>query len=206
MQIRISRTRRTLLSLVWFAAESIGRFLYKPYLRSQQRKQAKLLSATVQAAIKKPSTPIATFQPTSELKPIEQEMLKVAEIAAEQIQAPILLPPAAPPTVEAIPEPAPIVATEPEAIVVAEPEATVAIIPTGQTELSYETTGQETQDTTVQPESQISRSELVLALLDEAWGLGHTTYPQLISYVKEQTGTGCSRRTIASWKAKRGLA
>jgi hypothetical protein len=201
MQLPISRTRKTLLSLVWFAAESIGRFLYKPYLRSQQRKQAKLLSATVQSAIKQPSTAIATFQPTTELKPIEQEMLKVAEVAAEQM--PILLPAAAPPVIGAIPEPT--VAVEPEAITVAELESVgVEPIAVGQPELSCETT--ETQDTTAQPESQISRSELVLALLDEAWGLGHTTYPKLISYVKEQTGTGCSRRTIASWKEKRGLA
>ncbi len=49
------------------------------------------------------------------------------------------------------------------------------------------------------------RTALVMTLLDEAYGHGLTTYPQLINYVKEQTGEGCSRRTIAQWKKGRGL-
>jgi hypothetical protein len=61
------------------------------------------------------------------------------------------------------------------------------------------------QDTkTGQPE--LTRGQLIEALLDEAWGRGHITYPQLIAYVTEQTGTGCSRRAIAAWKKQRGLA
>lgn len=53
--------------------------------------------------------------------------------------------------------------------------------------------------------AEMSRTELVTALLDEAWGLGHTTYPQLINYVREQSGTGCSKRVISAWKRSRGL-
>lgn len=52
---------------------------------------------------------------------------------------------------------------------------------------------------------QMSRSELVMALLDEAWARGITTYPQLIGYVAEQSGTGCSKRVVANWKRQRGL-
>lgn len=66
---------------------------------------------------------------------------------------------------------------------------------------SHSTEG--TLDQPVQPE--MSRSELVMALLDEAWERGITTYPQLIAYVAEQSGTGCSKRVVARWKRQRGL-
>jgi ribosomal protein S10 len=50
-----------------------------------------------------------------------------------------------------------------------------------------------------------SRTQLVMSLLDEAWGQGMTTYPQLIAYVAAQSGTGCSKRVVAQWKRERGL-
>lgn len=50
-----------------------------------------------------------------------------------------------------------------------------------------------------------SRSQLVMSLLDEAWGQGMTTYPQLIAYVAAQSGTGCSKRVVAQWKRERKL-
>lgn len=52
---------------------------------------------------------------------------------------------------------------------------------------------------------ELDRSSLVVALLDEAWSQGRTTYPQLIAYVRQQSGAGCSKRTIANWKRLRGL-
>lgn len=81
-------------------------------------------------------------------------------------------------------------------------------------QVSHEMTGhfqpvlqdeQARQDTkTGQPE--LTRGQLIEALLDEAYAQGITTYPQLIAYVTAQTGTGCSRRAIAAWKKQRGLA
>lgn len=53
--------------------------------------------------------------------------------------------------------------------------------------------------------SEMSRTTLVTRLLDEAWGQGYTTYPDLIGYVKQQSGTGCSKRFVAAWKRSRGL-
>jgi len=47
------------------------------------------------------------------------------------------------------------------------------------------------------------RTQQVMVLLDEAFQLGHSTYPALIAYVKAKTGTGCSRRAIAAWKKLR---
>jgi hypothetical protein len=79
---------------------------------------------------------------------------------------------------------------------------------TGQVKLSYETQDrQNTQDRqdskTGQPD--LTRGQLIEALLDEAYAQGITTYPKLIAYITEQTGTGCSRRAIAAWKKSRGL-
>lgn len=52
---------------------------------------------------------------------------------------------------------------------------------------------------------QMSRADLVTALLDEAWTRGKSSYAELIDYVKQQSGTGCSRRAIARWKEARKL-
>jgi len=49
------------------------------------------------------------------------------------------------------------------------------------------------------------RQALVRGLLDEAWAQGMRTYPQLIGYVQEQTGTACGRRMVAAWKKDRKL-
>ncbi|NJP11403.1 MAG: hypothetical protein HC866_19575 [Leptolyngbyaceae cyanobacterium RU_5_1] len=49
------------------------------------------------------------------------------------------------------------------------------------------------------------RSSTVQLLLDEAWDLGHRTYPDLIGYVFDRTGKSCSRSTIAAWKKKRDI-
>lgn len=67
----------------------------------------------------------------------------------------------------------------------------------------------DTQDNSIQTvqaeQHQVNRAELVMALLDEAWGQGVTTYPQLIAYVAAHSGTGCSKRVVARWKRQRGL-
>lgn len=52
---------------------------------------------------------------------------------------------------------------------------------------------------------EMNRSQRVVALLDEGWNQGLTTYPQLIAYVKTHSGQGCSKRVIANWKRDRGL-
>lgn len=107
---------------------------------------------------------------------------------------------AAQPIAPQITEPAPLSPTEAETLQVSEQVSCQMI---GQVDLSYE--AQDTQDSKLrQPE--LTRGQLIEALLDEAWGCGHTTYPKLIAYVTEQTGTGCSRRSIAAWKKDRGLA
>jgi hypothetical protein len=45
--------------------------------------------------------------------------------------------------------------------------------------------------------------EEVYAILDEGYLAGHTTYTQLIEYVRLQTGTGCGKNLITKWKATR---
>lgn len=55
------------------------------------------------------------------------------------------------------------------------------------------------------PQPLLDRAALVIALLDEAYSQGIEGYATLIAYVKQQSGTGCSRRTIAEWKKLRGL-
>jgi len=49
------------------------------------------------------------------------------------------------------------------------------------------------------------RAAIVEALLDEAWQQGRTTYSDLIEYVKDQSGTGCSKKTVSAWKKSRML-
>ncbi|UBF27498.1 hypothetical protein K9N68_06025 [Kovacikia minuta CCNUW1] len=92
-------------------------------------------------------------------------------------------------------------ATEREALQVAETVAAVMVpsLPPTAPELEQSTDLQQIFDSL--PELQIEenqskpdRSTLVEALLDEAWQQGLKTYPQLIGYIKEQTGEGCSRR------------
>jgi len=56
-----------------------------------------------------------------------------------------------------------------------------------------------------EPAPPLTRKELVEALLDEAWSQGSRTYEQLICYVREQSGTGCSKQSIRDWKKARGL-
>jgi hypothetical protein len=62
-----------------------------------------------------------------------------------------------------------------------------------------------TEDSSPTEQISLSRSQLVMSLLDEAWGQGMTTYPQLIAYVAAQSGTGCSKRVVAQWKRERKL-
>ena len=57
----------------------------------------------------------------------------------------------------------------------------------------------------VQPDLTGDRSQIVMALLDEAYLIGKTTYPELIAYVEKHTGKGCSRRVISNWKKARKL-
>ena len=49
------------------------------------------------------------------------------------------------------------------------------------------------------------RAKIVEALLDEAWMQGRTTYSALIEYVKQQSGQGCSKKTVSAWKKSRML-
>lgn len=55
------------------------------------------------------------------------------------------------------------------------------------------------------PAAALDRTQTVIALLDEAYSIGHTTYPTLIAYVQQHTGTGCSRRVVSAWKKTRKL-
>ncbi|NJL22874.1 MAG: hypothetical protein HC895_21915 [Leptolyngbyaceae cyanobacterium SM1_3_5] len=57
----------------------------------------------------------------------------------------------------------------------------------------------------LEPQPQMTRAQLVEALLDEAWTRGKSTYSDLIDYVKLHSGKGCSRRTVAAWKESRKL-
>lgn len=52
---------------------------------------------------------------------------------------------------------------------------------------------------------QSDRGKVVEELLEQASKQGAVTYEDFISFVKEQTGEGCSRRTVAIWKKSRRL-
>lgn len=94
----------------------------------------------------------------------------------------------------------PCEATAVETIVVT---ATAALSPTEREMVTVAETA--AQLMVVEQKPRRERAALVEGLLDEAWVQGLTTYPQLIAYVKEQTGEACSRRAIANWKRQRGL-
>lgn len=49
----------------------------------------------------------------------------------------------------------------------------------------------------------IDRAAQVEETLERAWNEGITTYKELMEYVKETTGKGCSRRVISEWKKSR---
>ena len=49
------------------------------------------------------------------------------------------------------------------------------------------------------------RRQQLQRALTAAWEEGHRTYPALIESVRQQTGKGCSRRAIATFKRERGL-
>jgi len=51
----------------------------------------------------------------------------------------------------------------------------------------------------------LNRTLVVEGLLDEAWQQGLRTYAQLIKYVELNTGKGCSKRAVSSWKRSRRL-
>lgn len=51
----------------------------------------------------------------------------------------------------------------------------------------------------------LTRRELVEGLLDEAWQQGITSYTALTKYVKDQSGTACSKKVISAWKKARQL-
>lgn len=68
---------------------------------------------------------------------------------------------------------------------------------------------QEPPEFSIVPEAiappEISRADVVTALLDEAWTQGLQTYEALIGYVREHSGKGCSRREVSAWKKARKL-
>lgn len=151
----------------------------------RRRNRIKLLPAAVEPAQLK-------------LSPTEIESLKIAE----QITVPPVLPaligqPILPELV--LPQLQP------------QPNAPVEALPIQEVIGQPEIVLQDIQDMsdiqdTADPLPEADRATVVLQLLDEAHGRGCRTYIQLIDYVKEQTGTGCSKRTIAAWKKQRGLA
>lgn len=51
-----------------------------------------------------------------------------------------------------------------------------------------------------------SRTAEVFQALDEAQSQGITTYDALIDFVREKTGTGCSRKLISKWKKDRAAS
>lgn len=126
----------------------------------------------------------AAPQPMARLTPTEIETLQVSEAVSS-----VLLTLVHQPFVEV---PAEVETTEPTgqiADVLQDNETSQDI---GQLELNPRVESRE-------------RTALVLQLLDEAYHQGFRTYAQLIDYVKEQTGEGCSKRIVASWKRSRGL-
>jgi len=71
-------------------------------------------------------------------------------------------------------------------------------------EPSAPATSQNSPDSDLKEPAQ-ERPVIVRRALDVAWKQGHRTYPALIESVREQTGIGCSRRTVSDWKKLRGL-
>ncbi len=51
-----------------------------------------------------------------------------------------------------------------------------------------------------------ARTKVVFETLDDASKQGITTYDDLIDFVRETTGTGCSKRTICNWKKERATS
>lgn len=136
-----------------------------------------------------PDPPDCQAPVSPKLTPTEIEMIQVAEVSVPPILAALIRQPIVletlQPEVTTLPEAAsiPEVIRQPELVLQDKPDT-------------------EQQDTL----TEVDRATLVLQLLDEAHGRGCKTYAQLIGYVKEQTGTGCSKRTVANWKKQRGLA
>lgn len=99
-------------------------------------------------------------------------------------------------------------ATEKESLRVAE-QVSASMIPAVQSDLPAAELPQSVAVTFCLPKPEqmpyLDRAAVVMALLDEAHSRGLTTYNQMIDYVKQQTGEGCSRRAIAQWKKGRGL-
>lgn len=120
-------------------------------------------------------TPIPAPTLTADLSPTEVEMLAVSEAVSETLCSRL------PDWVE-------------------EPQPGLAAV------VDVEAVGSETApDLDPDPAAALDRSQVVLTLLDEAYSIGHTTYPALIAYVQKHTGTGCSRRMVAAWKKTRKL-
>jgi len=49
------------------------------------------------------------------------------------------------------------------------------------------------------------RTSILYQLFALAWKQGLRKYAEIIEFVKQETGTGCSRRPIARWKKEQGL-
>jgi len=60
------------------------------------------------------------------------------------------------------------------------------------------------ETTKKQPHAQ--RTAEVFQALDEAQAQGVTTYSALIDFVREKTGTGCSRKLVSKWKKERAAS
>lgn len=56
---------------------------------------------------------------------------------------------------------------------------------------------------TTKKQPHASRTAEVFQALDEAQAQGITTYDALIDFVRQKTGTGCSRKLISKWKKER---
>ncbi|MBE9193345.1 hypothetical protein IQ230_23980 [Gloeocapsopsis crepidinum LEGE 06123] len=59
---------------------------------------------------------------------------------------------------------------------------------------------------TTKKQPHASRTAEVFHVLDEAQAQGITTYDALIDFVRQKTGTGCSRKLISKWKKERAAS
>jgi hypothetical protein len=181
----LTRPHRTVLNWLWQGVVLIRQVYRWNAHRIQTRRQTRLM---MHSAITVPATPTAP-QPVElpTLTSTEQETLQVSEAVSQQMVEPV----------HRFTEPVPI----PDRPAVSHQP----IEPVHQPIEPVSTPDRPPADSSPTEHPPQSRSQLVMSLLDEAWGQGMTTYPQLIAYVAAQTGTGCSKRVVAQWKRERKL-
>ncbi|WP_416668007.1 hypothetical protein [Egbenema bharatensis] len=177
----LAKPKQTVLNTVWSGLRTIAQFFWTAHCRVQARKQARLMARS--------QTVLVAAQPTavaSALTPSEQETLQVSEQVSYAMTG------------------------QPQTVLrdTQDIQATQDIQDTQDTG-SFQNfqNFQNSQAPAIEStdETDSGSADGVTALLDEAHSKGLTTYPQLIDYVKQHRGTGCSRRVVSRWKKARGL-